>query len=63
MYDLINLIVNDRQKGLCIMIHHVLVSILKRILSATHLSFLWRFSCSFFCKNCACVTIVMQPVM
>ena len=43
MYDLINLIVNDRQKGLCIMIHHVLVSI-KRILSATHLSFLWRFS-------------------
>ena len=27
MYDLINLIINDRQKGLCIMIHHVLVSI------------------------------------
>ena len=60
MYDLVNLIVNDRQKGLCIMIHHVLVSILKRILSAT---FLWRFSSSFFFKNCACVTIIMQPVM
>ena len=25
VYDLINLIINDRQKGLCIMIHHVLV--------------------------------------